>query len=73
MVVRPSSPDGVSVALKAAAQSLVTGVPVEGPPADDYVFVGYLALDGSVVDADGHRLGKPEPGDSFVTYDEGMC
>lgn len=69
MVIRPSTEDGKKVALAVASHALQTQNQelLANPPADDYVFVGYLAPGGELVDADGQHVGTIEPGDSVVS------
>jgi hypothetical protein len=55
------------VALQHQAESFLREL-----PDDDYTVVGWLAADGaSVVDDDGNRTGKLQPGDSLVSLTSG--
>jgi hypothetical protein len=69
MVIRPATAEGKRIALQTAAAAILSQKPqlLEQPPADDYIFVGYLSMRGDIVDRHGKKLGRPEAGDSFVT------
>lgn len=67
-VIRPKNPE-VALALAKTAldnqdQKLVDSM----LEAQDYTFLGWLEVGGeNIIDKDGKPLGKPQPGDSFVT------